>query len=134
MGPPRWHPDSRRIVEVGWKLIDSATGSTEVLDDLQPMGSGHPSASPDGGLLVTDLTMDRLGGRSSEWGIVIADARGGGHVLVHSFDNSGGASSWRRSHPHPVFSSDGRRIYFNVSSGPWTRLYVAECGDARDPA
>lgn len=132
-GHPAWHPDSKRIVEVGWKLLDSTTGSTETLPGLPPMGSGHPSASPDGTLLVTDLTMDRLGGKASHWGIVVADARGGGHVLVHEFDHSGGALSWRRSHPHPVFNANGRRLYFNVGSGPWTRLHVAECLALPDP-
>jgi hypothetical protein len=70
--------------------------------------------------------MDRFGGDRAEWGVVVADVRGEDYVILHRFDNSGGARSWRRSHPHPVFSSDGRRIYFNVSSGKWTQLYVAE--------
>ena len=30
------------------------------------------------------------------------------------------------SHPHPAFSPDGKRLYFNVSDGKWTRLHVAE--------
>jgi hypothetical protein len=30
------------------------------------------------------------------------------------------------SHPHPVFSADGKRIYYNVSDGEFTRLHVAE--------
>jgi WD40-like Beta Propeller Repeat len=30
------------------------------------------------------------------------------------------------SHPHPAFSPDGKRLYFNVSAGQWTRLHVAE--------
>ena len=72
--------------------------------------------------------MDKFGGDEKSWGIVLADARGGKHVLLHSFKNDGGARSWRRSHPHPVFSADGKRIYFNVSEGTWTRRYVAEVG------
>ena len=27
---------------------------------------------------------------------------------------------------HPVFSADGKRIYFNVNADKWTRLFVAE--------
>ena len=27
---------------------------------------------------------------------------------------------------HPAFSPDGKRIYYNVNSGPWTTLHVAE--------
>ena len=66
--------------------------------------------------------MDPLGGTENEWGMVVADLRGTNHVLIHRFDNSRGARSWRRPHPHPIFSPDGRRIYFNANSDPWTRL------------
>jgi len=41
-----------------------------------------------------------------------------------------GAASWRVSHPHPVFSADGQRIYFNKSNGEFTQLFVAERQDA----
>jgi hypothetical protein len=130
-GHPAWHPDSRRIVNVGFSLLDTDTAKTERLAGLPPMGSGHPSMSPDGKLIVTDLVADLIGGKKSDWSIVVCDARGGNHVVLHTADNSQGAKSWRRSHPHPIFSADGRRIYFNVSSGPWTQLYVAECKDTK---
>jgi hypothetical protein len=42
------------------------------------------------------------------------------------FDNSKGATTWRHNHPHPHFSPDGKRIYYNVNDGPWTKLMVAE--------
>jgi len=127
-GHPAWHPDSRTIIEAGHLLIDSKTGATQRIPDLPSLRGAHPSASPDGTLIVADTTLDRFGGTEKEWGVVVSDIRGGGHVIVHRFDNSGGARSWRRAHPHPVFSPDGRRIYFNVSSGPWTQLWVAERG------
>jgi Tol biopolymer transport system component len=78
-----------------------------------------------------DGLMDKLGGKSGEWGIVVCDARGGEgrFQILHRFDNSRGARSWRRNDPHPVFSADGRRVYFNVSEGEWTQLYVAERAD-----
>ena len=41
-----------------------------------------------------------------------------------------GATTWRKNHPHPAFSPDGKRIYYNGNSGPWTTLHVAERGDA----
>ncbi|MBM4043107.1 MAG: hypothetical protein FJ290_31845 [Planctomycetes bacterium] len=125
-GHPSWHPDARTIVEAGNLLIDSATGKTQRIPGLPSFGGSHPSASPDGKLIVTDALMDRLGGRPGEWGIVVADIRGGSHVVMHRFDNSRGAASWRRAHPHPIFSADGSRIYYNVSTGPWTQLHVAE--------
>ena len=87
----------------------------------------HPSVSPDGRLIVTDTIMTSFGGARNEWGIVLADPKGSGQIVLHHFDNSHGAKSWRVSHPHPVFSADGKRIYFNVSDGEFTRLFVAEC-------
>lgn len=125
-GHPAWHPDQKTIVEMAYTLIDSDTGQERRLPGLPAVRGDHPSASPDGKLIVTDTTMDKFGGDAKEWGIVVANATGGEHVLIHRFDNSRGAASWRRSHPHPVFSPDGRRIYFNVSDGQWTRLFVAE--------
>jgi hypothetical protein len=131
-GHPAWCPDARMIVEAGNLLYDSDTGKGQRLPGLPAWHGEHPSASPDGKLLVVDTIMDRFGGSAKEWGVAVADARGTNHVIIHRFDNSRGASSWRRSHPHPVFSRDGRRIYFNVSSGPWTQLYVAETGGKGD--
>jgi hypothetical protein len=128
-GHPAWHPDGRTIVEMGFTLFDSDDGTHRRLPGLPAVRGDHPSASPDGRLIVTDTTLEKFGGAATDWGIVLADARGTNHLILHRFDNSRGARSWRRSHPHPAFSPDGRRIYFNVSSNQWTRLYVAERAD-----
>jgi hypothetical protein len=125
-GHPAWHPDARTIIESGNLLIDSKTGKTERIPGLPSFGSGHPSISPDGKIFVTDTKMDRIGGDAKEWGVVAADIRGTNHVVIHHFNNTGGARSWRPSHPHPIFSVDGRRIYFNVNNSNWTQLCVAE--------
>jgi hypothetical protein len=125
-GHPAWHPDSRTILEVDNQLIDSDDGATAVIPDGPRMRGAHPSVSPDGTLFVTDGLLEAMGGRPGEWGIVVGDLRGRHHVVLHRFDNARGARSWRRSHPHPAFSADGRRIYFNVSNGDWTQLHVAE--------
>ena len=127
-GHPAWHPDSRLIIENRGRIIDSNTGRTTRIPDYRAYSGDHPSFSPDGRLYVTDTTTngDPFNGDKSTWAIVVGDVRTGKRVVVHTFDNSKGARSWRVSHPHPVFSPDGRRIYFNVSDGPWTRLHVAE--------
>ncbi len=147
-GHPSWQPDSRHITEMHYTVIDSndgkvtanpgmptkairakaaASGDTSILDAYMKDVSGdHPSVSPDGKLVVTDTTLEKFGGTRTEWGVVLADAKGTGQVIIHKFDNSKGARSWRVSHPHPVFSADGRRIYYNVSDGEFTRLFVAE--------
>ena len=92
-----------------------------------PVLSGtHPSVSLDGTLMVTDGMSRNVGGKGDEWGIMVADMKGGQWVLLHSFAQSGGAKSWRRNHSHPVFSADGKHIYYNVNDGPFARLMVAE--------
>lgn len=125
-GHPSWHPDSKTIVEVANLRFNSDNGSYTKVQGIPVCRGDHPSVSPDGRLVVTDTTLDKFGGKDSEWGIVLGDARGGDHVILHRFDNSKGARSWRRSHPHPAWSADSKRLYFNVSDTQWTRLYVAE--------
>ena len=127
-GHPSWHPDKQTIVEAGNLLFDSNNGHFERIPGVPPFRGDHPSASPDGKLIVTDTTLEKFGGKETEWGVVLFNSKGNDYLILHRFDNSHGATSWRRSHPHPVFSADGRRIYFNVSSGPWTQLHVAEVG------
>ncbi len=124
-GHPAWHPDSRHIINVGPVLIDSEAQSIKPVPGLPRFPGSHPSFSPDGALFTTDTRV----GTEGRWGVVVGDVRGGRHELVHTFDNSKGAASWRVSHPHPAFSADGRRVYFNVNATRWTQLHVAERAD-----
>ena len=147
-GHPSWQPDSRHITEMHYTVYDSNDGSVKANPGmptkaarakaaaegklapefpLRDVSGDHPSVSPDGKLTVTDTIMTSFGGARNEWGVVLADTRGTGQIVLHHFDNSHGAKSWRVSHPHPVFSADGKRIYYNVSDGEFTRLHVAEC-------
>ncbi len=145
-GHPSWQPDSRHITEVHFTTYDSNDGSMtqnpgmaskaqrlKLAAEGKPpvaavhdVSGDHPSMSPDGRLIVTDTTMTGFGGAGNEWGVVLTDVQGKGQIILHKFDNSHGAKSWRVSHPHPVFSADGKRIYYNVSDGQFTRLFVAE--------
>jgi hypothetical protein len=146
-GHPSWQPDSRHITEIHYTVIDSNDGKSTRLPgaptkasrakaaagdqsalagSLQELSGDHPSVSPDGRLLVADTTLENFGGKRTDWGVVVTDVQGAGQVVIHKFDNSHGAQSWRPSHPHPVFSGDGKRIYYNVSDGEFTRLFVAE--------
>jgi Tol biopolymer transport system component len=147
-GHPSWQPDSRHITEVHYTVFDSndgkatanagmptkaarakaaAEGKPAPEFPLRDVSGDHPSVSPDGRLVVTDTIMTGFDGARNEWGVVLADTKGAGQIILHHFDNSHGAKSWRVSHPHPVFSADGKRIYYNVSDGEFTRLHVAEC-------
>ena len=125
-GHPAWHPDSWTIINTPNVLINAETGECRSILDLPQFPGSHPSISPGGRLFVTDTRMDTFGGEKGDWGIVVGDLAGGHFEVVHAFPNAGGATSWRPPHPHPIFSGDGRRVYFNVGSTEWTRLYVAE--------
>ncbi|MBW3541775.1 MAG: hypothetical protein KY476_16025 [Planctomycetes bacterium] len=128
-GHPAWHPDSRHLLNI-WNsrlvLIDTDTGEVTKVDNLPAFPGGHPSFSPDGRSFVTDVRIDAVAGGRPLWGVVSGDFSAGQHRWIHRFENDRGAQSWRKSHPHPVFSPDGRGIYFNVSADGWTRLYVAD--------
>ena len=127
-GHPAWHPDSRHILEKGNVLFDTAVpaSSYQKLRKVPSPSGSHPSVGPDGELMVTDGDCSRYGAEPKQWGIVVGDLHDRDWVLLDSFDQSGGAKSWRRNHPHPSFNADGRRIYYNVNDGKFTRLFVAE--------
>jgi hypothetical protein len=123
-GHPVWHPDGHRIIESKSRIVFSDTGE-EIA--LLPAPSQHPSPHPDGHHYVTDTYLLREDGTATgEWAVIVNRLAGDEPQWLHRFDNTGGAKSHRVPHPHPAVSADGRRIYFNVSSGAWTRLHVSE--------
>lgn len=127
-GHPAWHPDSQSILDVPNVLIDCETGERRPLDRLPRFPGSHPSWSPDGSLYATDVALERMDGvdaAAGEWGIALVDVRTQEWALIARFDESQGATSWRRCHPHPVFNAGGDRLYFCASSSPWSRLMVA---------
>lgn len=128
-GHPSWDPDSKAIFEKGGFLCNMETGQTKRYSPSSP--SDHPTLSPDARIFVTDADVSKRDfGKPGDWGIMVGDTKEDRFAVVAQFNNTGGATSWRRSHPHPSFSADGHRIYYNVSEGQWTRLFVAECAEA----
>ncbi len=125
-GHPSWSPDSTGIFEKANVLMDVATGKNR--PPYSPSCfSDHPTLSPDGTVFVTDADVaKRPFGKPGFWAIGVGSTTEDAFVVIDLFDNSQGARSWRHNHPHPVFSADGRRIYYNVNDGPLTRLMVAE--------
>ena len=131
-GHPAWSPDSKAIIEVGNIYFDLERGGEMVrIPDLPQLGGCHPSYNPDGKLFVMDGPLGKLEKSPGEWGVLVCDLRGGTYVVLDRFDNSRGAKSWRKNHPHPVFSPDGHRIYYNVNATDWTQLRVAEAAPGR---
>ncbi|WP_294381209.1 hypothetical protein [Prosthecobacter sp.] len=125
-GHPSWSPDSCGIFEKSNVLQDMATG--KLMPRYAPSCfSDHPNLSPEGSVFVTDANVTkRPFGREGYWAIGIGSTTKDEFVVVDLFDNAHGAKTWRKNHPHPAFSSDGKRVYYNVNNGPWTRLMVAE--------
>lgn len=125
-GHPSWSPDSNGVFEKSNVLMDVATG-VEKPRFAPSCFSDHPTLSPDGALFVTDADVSkRPFGKPGFWAIGVGSTKTDAFVVVDLFDNTQGATSWRHNHPHPSFSADGRRIYYNVNDGRWTRLMVAE--------
>jgi hypothetical protein len=123
-GHPSWLPDSQQILEKGNFAIDVTTGKSRRC--APSCISNHPSIAPHGRLFVTDADVTkRKYGNPGDWAVAVGSMISDDFVLLDIFGNTRGAKSWRRSHPHPVFSADGKRIYYNVNEGPWTTLMVA---------
>ncbi len=121
-GHPAWHPDSRSIINVPNVLIDAESGVERRFPRLPVFPGSHPSIGPDGGTFATDVRDGK------EWGVVVGDLLSGEHIVISRFRGDNGATSWRPPHPHPAFSRDGTRLYFNVSATGRTVLHVAQAG------
>ncbi|MCC9608311.1 hypothetical protein LOC68_10920 [Blastopirellula sp. JC732] len=131
-GHPSWSPDSQQIFEKGNVTVDIATGKTK--RNAPSCISDHPSISPQGDLFVTDADVTkRKYGEPGDWAIAVGSMTRDDFVLIDIFGNTKGAKSWRHNHPHPAFSADGQRIYYNVNEGTWTTLRVASQSKS-DPA
>jgi Tol biopolymer transport system component len=125
-GHPAWHPDSRHILNVGGYVTDSDTGKRTRIPNPPNLPGSHPSYGPAGRLFASDAGGVPFGKPANWWVTGVGDVATGEFVVLHAADNSKGAKSWRPTHPHPVFSADGRRLYFNLSADGQTRLHVAE--------
>lgn len=123
-GHPSWHPDGRTILNVPNVLIDSDTGATRPIPGLPRFPGSHPTVSPAGGVFATDLHNGAEEPRDVRWSVAVADLAGHHHDVVHTFHPTP-VTSWRPPHPHPAFSADGRRLYFNASDEQLTQLHVA---------
>ncbi len=124
-GHPCWMPNSRHILNVRGAIIDSEDGSRRSLPNWPHISASHPSPSADARQFVTDAGWHHPNDPHI-WEILIGNLLDGSSEVVFQFKDGGGAKSWRPPHAHPVFSADGRRIYFNASEEPYTQLHVLE--------
>lgn len=126
-GHPSWTPDGTAIFEKGNYATDVVTG--QVTRYSPSCITNHPTVAPDGSVFVSDAEVTKRYWRNAgDWAIAVASMQKDDWVVLQIFSNAGGAKTWRHNHPHPAFSADSRRIYYNVNEGEWTTLMVAECG------
>ncbi len=126
-GHPTWHKDCRTIMTPMNVVFDSDTGQEHVLTDFPEWPGSHPNYHPDGRLFTTDSYLRGEDIPPGWWSVVMCDPETGTFVRLHELRQlPDGSTSWRPAHPHPVFSHDGKRLYFNVAKDGWTRLHVAE--------
>jgi hypothetical protein len=125
-GHPAWHPDSLHWIEMGNLLFHAEGGPVTRIPNIPALRGQHPAVSPCGRLFVSDGLTESLEAPPGEWAVLVADLHGERYAILHKFVGNRGAKSWRVSHPHPVFSADGKRIYYNVNAGEHTQLHVAE--------
>jgi hypothetical protein len=124
-GHPAWHPDSYHWIEMGNFLFDADGKSTERITGVPVLRGQHLAVHPNGKLWVQD-GLTEVNGANGEWGVMVADIKGNNFAMVQKFIGNRGARSWRVNHPHPVFSADGKRLYYNINAGEFTQLHVAE--------
>jgi hypothetical protein len=124
-GHPAWTPDSTGIFEKGNFVLDVETGKTKRF--CPSSISDHVNVAPGGKLFCTDADVTkRPWGKSGYFAVAVGSASVDDWVVLTMFDNTKGARTWRKNHPHPTFSADGKRLYFNANDGQWTKLMVAE--------
>jgi hypothetical protein len=81
--------------------------------------ANHASLSPDGRYLAMDSFQDPERGMASVW---LGDLRTGEETRLAEFD-APDTSGVTGTHPHPVWSRDGRHIYFNAAEQNIPFLY-----------
>jgi Tol biopolymer transport system component len=124
-GHPSWTPDSTGIFEKGNYVMDVTTGKTTRF--CPSCISDHVNVAPNEKLFTTDADVTkRPWGKPGYFAVAVGSMSKDDFVVLTMFDNTKGAKTWRKNHPHPTFSADGKRLYFNTNDGPWTRLMVAE--------
>jgi hypothetical protein len=113
-------------------VIDSDTMQIRTLPNIpMPFGGVHSIPSPDGKLVITDISKKDYLNPRNHWTIWAIDPRDGRRETLHVAPVEGdGTTSWRPVHPHPSFNAKGNRIYINAVNQPWTTLSVIERSEA----
>ncbi|MGD9498821.1 MAG: TolB family protein, partial [Armatimonadota bacterium] len=115
---PIWHPDGEHILfNAGDGMYLVRWDGTD-LRKVSDCNVGHPSFSRDGSMIVTD-------GYGAEWGdaLWLIDPETGATTKLCTVPTVHGRSHERGTHPHPVWSPDGRSILYDSDQTGHCQLY-----------
>ena len=131
---PNWHPDSRRCLmnlkldEENMRFVEfryDGTGLRPLFDDIP--GSGHPSYSHDGQLLVTDayLSDEHVPCRDGAVALRLIDVSQANCTVAAWIPISEAGRGALRCDPHPAWNADGTQVCFNGAPGGRRQVFVA---------
>lgn len=113
-----WHPNSRQVIANcadGLYIVNCDGSEPRKLSDL---AQGHPSFSPDGTMIATDV----YGGEYANM-IVLIDPQTGEVEPIASCPTVYGRSHETGTHPHPAWAPDGRSVIYNSDETGRAQLY-----------
>lgn len=126
---PMWSSDSsyiyafRKLPEKGYNdLIAYPVDGSEPYIMLKHARGVHSSISPDNRYLVTDV---HNWGKEGQGAILLYDLSAQDYEVLASFPLPD-KSHETGTHPHPVWSRNGKRVYFNAMHEGQARLFAAE--------
>lgn len=123
---PFWAPDSSYVYycdhaeDGGWNLAARPVDGPDARI-LRKNLSGHPCMSPDGTRVVTNTGSPEH--KKGEESITLYDLSTGKQEILVTMKKP---ENTRASQSHPVWSRDGRRIYFNSADSGVPHLYAID--------
>ena len=125
---PMWSPDGRDVLtyerraDGGQSLVARPADGGERRTLLDPAPGAHGSLDPAATTLVTDTVPGPGGGDGA---VFTLDLATGARRTLATFTHPP-ISLDHRVHPHPAWSRDGRRVYFNAAPDGTAQVFAVE--------
>jgi len=122
---PMWSPDGADVLAYsGSDLVALPAGGGPMRTLLAGAPGVHGSLDPTGTTLVTDLVPGESGG---EGGVLTIDLASGRQRTLATFTHPPIEYEYR-VHPHPAWSRNGRRVYFNAVDDGVAQVFAVDLG------